>query len=54
MGIKGVIELVVLVGFYSMIAGVIFSFDVPLPEGATDPFKCDALLARVKMLGADD
>jgi 4-carboxymuconolactone decarboxylase len=37
-GIKGVIELVVLVGFYRMIAGVIFSFDVPLPEDATDPF----------------
>ena len=39
MGIKGVIELVVLVGFYRMIAGVIFSFDVPLPEDATDPFE---------------
>ena len=37
-GLKGVIELVVLVGFYRMIAGVIFSFDVPLPEDATDPF----------------
>jgi 4-carboxymuconolactone decarboxylase len=36
--IKGVIELVVLVGFYRMIAGVIFSFDVPLPADATDPF----------------
>jgi 4-carboxymuconolactone decarboxylase len=37
-GLRGVIELVVLVGFYRMIAGVIFSFDVPLPENATDPF----------------
>ena len=37
-GLKGVIELVVLVGFYRMIAGVIFSFDVDLPEDATDPF----------------
>jgi 4-carboxymuconolactone decarboxylase len=37
-GIKGVIELVVLMGFYRMIAGVIFSFDVPLPEDAPDPF----------------
>ncbi len=37
-GLKGVIELVVLVGFYRMIAGVIFAFDVPLPEDATDPF----------------
>jgi 4-carboxymuconolactone decarboxylase len=37
-GLPGVIELVVLVGFYQMIAGVIFAFDVPLPEGATPPF----------------
>lgn len=37
-GIKGVIELVVLVGFYRMIAGVIAAFDVPLPEDDTDPF----------------
>ena len=29
---------VVLVGFYRMIAGVIFAFDVPLPEGAAAPF----------------
>lgn len=37
-GMEGVIELVVLVGFYRMIAGVIFAFDVPLPEGAAAPF----------------
>jgi 4-carboxymuconolactone decarboxylase len=37
-GIKGVIELVVLVGFYRMIAGVIFAFDVPLPDDAAHPF----------------
>ena len=37
-GIKGVIELVVLVGFYRMIAGVIFAFDVPLPDDNADPF----------------
>ncbi len=37
-GLPGVIELVVLVGFYQMIAGVIFAFDVPLPEGAAAPF----------------
>jgi 4-carboxymuconolactone decarboxylase len=37
-GMEGLIELVVLVGFYRMIAGVIFAFDVPLPEGATAPF----------------
>jgi len=38
LGMKGVIELVVLVGFYRMIAGVIFAFDVPLPQGAPEPF----------------
>jgi 4-carboxymuconolactone decarboxylase len=37
-GMEGLIELVVLVGFYRMIAGVIFTFDVPLPPGATAPF----------------
>jgi 4-carboxymuconolactone decarboxylase len=38
LGLPGVVELVVLCGFYAMIAGVIFAFDVPLPEGAADPF----------------
>lgn len=38
LGVPGVVELVVLCGFYEMIAGVIFAFDVPLPQGATDPF----------------
>ena len=37
-GLEGLIELVVLVGFYRMIAGVIFAFDVPLPEDAAAPF----------------
>jgi 4-carboxymuconolactone decarboxylase len=37
-GLKGVIELVVLCGFYQMIAAVIFAFDVPLPEGSHAPF----------------
>ncbi|MFP5260253.1 MAG: carboxymuconolactone decarboxylase family protein [Acidobacteriota bacterium] len=37
-GIPGVVELVVLCGFYAMIAGVIFAFDVPLPEGEEPPF----------------
>jgi 4-carboxymuconolactone decarboxylase len=37
-GLKGVIELVVLCGFDQMIAAVIFAFDVPLPEGSHDPF----------------
>lgn len=39
MWLPGVVELVVLCGFYEMIAGVIFAFDVPLPEGAADPFR---------------
>ena len=30
-GVKGIIELVILTGFYRMIGGVIQSFDVPLP-----------------------
>lgn len=30
--IKGLLELVILVGFYRMIAGVITAFDVPLPS----------------------
>ena len=44
-GLPGVIELVVLVGFYQMIAGVIFAFDVPLPEGT-----CRAFWARGRMI----
>lgn len=37
-GMDGIIELVVLCGFYQMIAGVVFAFDVPLPPGETPPF----------------
>ena len=37
-GLKAVIELVILTGFYEMIAGVIFAFDVPLPAGEKEPF----------------
>lgn len=32
------IELVVLAGYYRLIAGVLFAFDVPLPEGESPPF----------------
>jgi 4-carboxymuconolactone decarboxylase len=39
--LPGVIELVVLVGFYQMISGVIFAFDVPLPAGAAAPFEAE-------------
>jgi 4-carboxymuconolactone decarboxylase len=38
LGIKGLIELVVVCGFYQMIAGVLFAFEVDLPQGKTDPF----------------
>lgn len=38
LGVEGLIELVVLHGYYQMIAGVIFAFDVPLPTGSSDPF----------------
>ncbi|QLA16148.1 carboxymuconolactone decarboxylase family protein [Desulfolutivibrio sulfoxidireducens] len=37
-GVKGVVELVVLCGFYAMIAGVISAFEISLPEGASLPF----------------
>lgn len=42
LGLKSVIELVVLCGFYQMIAKVISSFDVPLPPGCSDPFAARA------------
>src|SRR5574342_888553 len=37
-GVTGLIELVVLAGYYQMIAAVLFAFDVPLPEGTPAPF----------------
>ena len=37
-GITGVIELVVLAGYYQTIAAVLFAFDVPLPAGTSPPF----------------
>lgn len=37
-GIEGLIELVVLSGFYRLIASVLSAFDVPLPEGAGRSF----------------
>ncbi|HZP38124.1 MAG TPA: carboxymuconolactone decarboxylase family protein [Methylomirabilota bacterium] len=36
--IDGLMELVVLAGQYRMIAGVLFAFDTPLPEGERAPF----------------
>jgi 4-carboxymuconolactone decarboxylase len=37
-GVRGVVELVVLAGYYQTIAAVIFAFDVPLPAGTPAPF----------------
>jgi 4-carboxymuconolactone decarboxylase len=37
-GVAGLLELVVLAGHYRLIAGVLFAFDTPLPDGARAPF----------------
>jgi 4-carboxymuconolactone decarboxylase len=38
LGVTGLMELVILAGQYRMIAGVLFAFDTPLPEGERAPF----------------
>ena len=38
LGITGLMELVVLAGQYRLIAGVLFAFDTPLPDGEPAPF----------------
>lgn len=38
LGMPGLMELVVLVGHYRLIAGVLFAFETPLPEGESAPF----------------
>jgi 4-carboxymuconolactone decarboxylase len=38
LGLTGLLELVTLAGQYRTIAGVLFAFDVPLPEGERPPF----------------
>lgn len=38
LGTTGLVELVVLVGHYRQIAGVLSAFDVALPDGARAPF----------------
>ena len=38
LGVTGLIELVVIAGHYRLIAGVLFAFDTPLPEGERAPF----------------
>jgi 4-carboxymuconolactone decarboxylase len=42
-GEPALLELVVLVGFYATIAGFIAAFEVPLPEGAEQPFDQEEL-----------
>jgi len=39
LGTKDLIELVILCGFYSLIASFTLAFDVPLPQGFEDPFE---------------
>lgn len=41
-GIKGVVELTALVGYYSMVAMTLNAHDVPLPDGATPPLTAPA------------
>lgn len=38
LGMPGLMELVILAGQYRLIAGVLFAFDSPLPEGTPLPF----------------
>ena len=38
LGMPGLMELVTLAGQYRLIAGVLFAFDSPLPEGTPQPF----------------
>ena len=38
LGLTGVMELVALAGQYRLIAGVLFAFDTPLPDGTPSPF----------------
>ena len=38
LGVTELIELVTLAGQYRLIAGVLFAFDTPLPEGTPAPF----------------
>lgn len=38
LGTRGVVDLVGILGYYTLISMTINAFHVPLPEGATDPF----------------
>jgi 4-carboxymuconolactone decarboxylase len=41
-GVKGVVELTALVGYYSMVAMTLNAHDVPLPDGAAPPLTAPA------------
>jgi 4-carboxymuconolactone decarboxylase len=38
LGQRGVVELVGILGYYGLISMTIVAFEVPLPEGAPEPF----------------
>jgi 4-carboxymuconolactone decarboxylase len=38
LGETGVVELVGILGYYTLISMTINTFEVPLPDGAADPF----------------
>ena len=38
LGDEGIVELVILAGYYGVISGILNTFEVPLPAGETPPF----------------
>ena len=38
LGERGTVEVVTLVGYYGMISAILNTFEIPLPDGAADPF----------------
>ena len=38
LGTRGVVELVGILGYYGLISMTIVAFEVPLPDGAPEPF----------------
>lgn len=41
LGLQGVVDLVGILGYYTLISMTINAFHVPLPDGATDPFPAE-------------
>ena len=39
LGDEGIVELVILAGYYGVISGILNTFEVPLPAGETPPFE---------------